>query len=176
MDRFGGRLKEALYWGMAGLKGLGLPADLLAKVPLVGRAAHWPQAPRSQSIPELSRSLRPSVFGLAMFQTLQQSRLSFNSHIDLSPRSASNMRMFEATGVGSCLVTDWKENIHTLFEPDREVVTYRSVDECLEKVRWLLDHPAEREAIAKAGQARTLREHTIPHRARRFDEILRSLL
>lgn len=171
-----GELKRALYMGMQGLERLGLPPEALAKLPVVGGAARWPSLPPKVGIPELKGVLRPSVFGLEMFRTLQRSKLSFNSHIDLSPRSASNMRMFEATGVGSCLVTDWKENIQDLFEPDREVVTYRSADECIEKVQWLLEHPADRQAIAKAGQARTLREHTIPHRAKIFDEILKPLL
>ena len=43
------------------------------------------------------------------------------------------MRLFEATGSGACLVTDWKENLGELFEPDVEVVTYRSVAECVKK-------------------------------------------
>ena len=109
-----------------------------------------------------------------MFQVLRDSRISFNSHIDISPRSASNMRLFEATGVGSCLITDWKENLSDIFEPESEVVTYRSAEECVEKVRWLLDHPKEREQIAAQGQARTLKDHTFARRAELLDELLRT--
>jgi spore maturation protein CgeB len=83
------------------------------------------------------------------------------------------MRLFEATGVGTCLITDWKDNLHDLFEPDREVVTYRSPQECVEKVKWLLEHPQEREAIAQAGQARTLKDHTFDQRAIELDYIIR---
>lgn len=165
-----------LYYGMRGLKAVGLPASGLAKLPAIGRAANWPGPPARVGVPELRRHLRPSVFGLAMFQTLHDSAVTFNSHIDISPRSASNMRLYEATGAGTCLVTDWKENIADLYEPDREVVTYRSAEECLEKVQWLLDHPAEREAIARAGQARTLRDHSYEQRAREFDAIVRDLV
>ena len=108
-----------------------------------------------------------------MFQTLRDSKVTYNNHIDVSPRSASNMRLFEATGIGTCLVTDWKENISELFEPEKEVVTYRSIDECAEKIRWLLENPAERDAIGKAGQARTLKDHTFSSRAALLDDIFK---
>jgi len=86
------------------------------------------------------------------------------------------MRLFEATGVGSCLVTDWRKNIRELFEPDREVVTYRSPEECVEKATWLLDHPRERLEIARAGQARALKDHTFVPRGAQLDAIVRSAL
>jgi spore maturation protein CgeB len=82
---------------------------------------------------------------------------------------ANNLRLYEATGVGTCLVTDWKENLPELFEPGQEVVAYRSIEECIEKVRHLLSHESERARIAAAGQARTLREHTYQ---RRMEELL----
>ncbi|MFM6368666.1 MAG: glycosyltransferase, partial [Dolichospermum sp.] len=70
----------------------------------------------------------------------------------------------------------WKDNLPELFEPEKEVVTYKSVEECIEKVKWLLDHPQEREAIAKAGQVRTLRDHTFDKRAIQLDQIIRQYL
>ena len=53
-----------------------------------------------------------------------------------------------------------------------EVLTYRHPDECVEKVKYILDHESERCAIAAAGQRRTLREHTFTSRAARIDEII----
>jgi hypothetical protein len=116
------------------------------------------------------------VYGISMFQQLVNSKVTFNNHINVSSGSASNMRLFEATGVGTCLLTDWKENLSEVFEVDREVVTYKSVDECIEKVKWLLEHPQEREAIAKAGQARTLKDHTFAQRAVQLDKIISEAL
>ena len=70
------------------------------------------------------------------------------------------MRLYEATGVGSLLVTDAKQNLAELFEPASEVVTYRDADELVERVRHYLANEDERRAVAAAGQARTLRDHT----------------
>jgi spore maturation protein CgeB len=82
------------------------------------------------------------------------------------------MRLFEATGMGSCLVTDWKTNLKNLFQPEIEVVTYKSSEECIEKVHYLLDHDKERRAIATAGQKRTLRDHTILVRVKQIDDLI----
>jgi spore maturation protein CgeB len=116
------------------------------------------------------------VYGLQMYQIVRDAKVTLNIHADSSDRYASNMRLFEVTGVGGCLLTDWKPNLAEMFSLDREVVPYRSADELIEKARWLLEHPAERAAIARAGQARTLRDYTFTRRARRFDDIVRKAL
>jgi spore maturation protein CgeB len=86
------------------------------------------------------------------------------------------MRLFEATGMGACLLTDWKTDLQDIFEPDKEVVAYRSAEECVEKVNYLLHHEKERQAIAAAGQRRTLRDHTFAQRALQLDELITDLL
>jgi spore maturation protein CgeB len=113
----------------------------------------------------LHRCLQGEVWGTEMYQVLRRSRITLNSHIDLAGREAGNMRLFEATGVGTFLLTDFKDNLHTLFEPDREVAVWRSVDECLKAIDRYLGDDDARERIARAGQARTLGQHTYRHRA-----------
>jgi len=123
---------------------------------------------------KLIESSRPPVFGYEMYQLLSKAKICFNIHGEVAEKCAGNIRLFEATGVGSCLVTDWKENINDLFEPDTEIVTYKSVDECIDKVKWLINNPIEREKIAKAGQKRTLKDHTFENRAKVLDEIIKN--
>jgi len=156
----------------------GITSRLLAAAPLVRRAARLHSISRESQVVDshIVRRSSPALFGLEMFQKLKDTRVTLNTHIDISPLSASNMRLFEATGVGSCLITDWKSNLAELFEPDIEVLTYRHPDECVEKVSYILEHEAERCAIAAAGQRRTLREHTFASRAARIDEIIKDHL
>ncbi|MBW4519534.1 MAG: glycosyltransferase [Scytolyngbya sp. HA4215-MV1] len=163
---------RVLYPIVQATKQGGLSAHWFAKFPQLAQLAALPECPPYPVNPRLQTLMRPAVFGLEMFRMLQNSKLTFNRHIDISPRSASNMRLFEATGVGTCLVTDWKENLHTLFEPETEVVTYRSTEECVEKVQWLLAHPEQSRAIAQAGQVRTLKDHTFAHRAIQIDQVI----
>ena len=60
-----------------------------------------------------------------------------------------------------------------MFVPGKEVVAYRTAEECAEHVEYYLRHAAEREAIASAGHVRTLRDHTIHQRMGEFVHIVR---
>jgi spore maturation protein CgeB len=124
----------------------------------------------------IRRSYRGEAWGLDMYRLLADARISLNRHIAEAEGHANNMRLYEATGVGSFLLTDEGSNLAELFEPGREVVTYAGVDDLVEKARHYLAHEDERRTIAAAGQARTLREHTYEHRMQELAEILRSRL
>ena len=115
----------------------------------------------------IRRCYMGQAWGRDMYQILRKSRITLNHHGDIAPY-ANNMRLYEATGIGALLVTDWKENLHEMFEPGKEVVAYRTPEECLDLVKYYLDHDNESEAIAHAGQERTLREHTYYQRMQEF--------
>src|SRR6266850_2404222 len=120
--------------------------------------------------------LHEPVFGLANFRILARSRLTLNNHIDCAEDYAGNSRLYEATGMGACLITDWKRNLSEMFEPDSEVVTYKCAEECSEKINYLLAHESERQAIAQAGQQRTLSCHTFKRRSAQLDELIREAI
>lgn len=124
----------------------------------------------------LRRLHKGYAWALDMYRVLSSAHVALNRHIDVAGRVANNLRLYEATGVGTCLVTDMRDNLGELFDPDREVVTYSSPEECVEKCRYLLEHEAERAAIALAGQNRTLSEHTWAHRMRELEQILQRYL
>lgn len=123
-----------------------------------------PQALPTSSL--LHRCFQGEVWGADMYQVLQRSHITLNSHIDLVGREAGNMRLFEATGVGAFLLTDYKDNLNTLFRPGTEVVAWHSIDDCLKTIDRCIADDAGRAAIARAGQARTLAQHTYHHRVR----------
>ncbi|HKU65871.1 MAG TPA: glycosyltransferase [Rhizomicrobium sp.] len=100
------------------------------------------------------------AWGRDMYQVLRRSRLTLNHHIDLAEDWANNMRLYEATGIGTMLLTDAKRNLGEMFVPGREVAVYSSPDDCVRKILYYLSHDEERAAIAAAGQMRTLHNHT----------------
>jgi spore maturation protein CgeB len=132
------------------------------------------------------RHHRGFAWGVEMYQRLRDSRITLNRHgevvarfgqggvgvIDVAKNAANNVRLFEATGVGTFLLTDRKDNLSDMFEPGKEVAVYASADECVETIRYYLDHESEREAIARAGQERTLRDHNYDVRMQELGEIL----
>jgi len=117
-----------------------------------------------------------NVYGLEMYQVLADSVMTLNSHIDTATMGAGNIRLWEATGVGACLITDWKPNLKDIFIPDEEVVTYASPEECVEKIKYLRSHPEKCKAIAAAGQKRTLTEYSYKKRINDFIPVLEKLL
>lgn len=161
------------YWISQSLKSVGLN-NLALSLPLIKKTARLTEMPRRINfLKEFKQSANPSpLYGIEMFKALSKSKIGFNSHGGVAGDYAANVRLFEVTGVGSCLLTDYKKNINDFFELDKEVVTYKSADECIEKVNWLFSHPNELKQISIAGQKRTLKDHTYERRAEELHEII----
>jgi spore maturation protein CgeB len=103
------------------------------------------------------------VWGLEMYRVMRDSLITLNHHGDV-PDYANNLRLYEATGVGTLLITDLRRNLQELFDCGKEVIAYSSAEECASRIRHFVDHEAECRRIAEAGQARTLGEHTFVDR------------
>jgi hypothetical protein len=87
--------------------------------------------------------------------------------INQSVHDDLNLRCFEAMGQGALLITDRiSHSLEILGVEGREFLAYEAGDEKgLEaKIRWALEHPAESEAMARAGQARIAGGHMLAHR------------
>jgi spore maturation protein CgeB len=167
---------ELAFIGSVGrdhLQRLALLEELSRKVPISFWGAGADSLPPDSP---LRGRVNSPLWGYDMYQQLQRSKIALNIHIDMAEQYAANMRLYEATGVGTMLLTDWKTNLHEMFEIGKEVVAYRSVEECVELVNYYLAHDSEREAIAKAGQQRTLSEHSYYHRMQELTEILNRYL
>jgi hypothetical protein len=145
---------------------------LSEKVPLV----IWGPTPDvGFSESRLANCYRGTAWGIDMYNVLRNSLITLNHHGNVAAY-ANNMRLYEATGTGTLLVTDWKENLHEVFEPGKEVIAYRTPEECAELIQYYLEHDNEREAIARAGQQRTLREHTYHQRMQELLDIVRKYI
>jgi hypothetical protein len=124
----------------------------------------------------LRSAYRGPAWGIDMFRVLQRSRISVNYHIGLAGPHANNMRLYETTGVGTLLLTDDKQDLREVFEPGVEVAVFDTPQTCVERIRYYLDHEHERAAIARAGQERTLREHTYRRRMAQLVELVAPIL
>jgi spore maturation protein CgeB len=129
----------------------------------------WGYAPPFTRIGRIGKLLRGNtlparyqgeVWGIEMYRIIKRSKITFNMHIAEAENLAGNMRMYEATGLGSLLISDFKSNTDEIFIGGREAVYYHSVDEAIEKIRYYLNHEDERMRIAGAGQKRTLNDYS----------------
>jgi spore maturation protein CgeB len=112
-------------------------------------------------------------WGMDMYRALKSGRIALNAEIGLACGEAGNMRMFEAAGVGSLLLTERHNNVRDYFEPGKEIETFANDNELVEKIGYYLDHTDEREAIAKEGQRRCLQDYSMERRAEAFDDLVR---
>jgi hypothetical protein len=69
-------------------------------------------------------------------------------------------RDFEIPMSRGLYLTEHSPEIERVFEIGKEIVTYRTFDELVKKIQYLLDHPDEAEVIRKAGYRRAVSEHT----------------
>lgn len=123
----------------------------------------------------LKKSHQP-VFGIDMYKLFYSSNIVLNIHADVAGNYAGNMRLFEVTGVGSCLLTDNKNNLSDLFEIGKEVVVYNGIEDCIDKAKWLFENNEERKKIAFSGQQKTLKSHKVEDRCRYILKIINAEL
>ena len=159
-----------------------LSADHRARVVLIeALARELPLKVWGSGVDELPRSspiracFQGEAWGRQMYGVLCRSRVTINQHIDLADGYSNNMRLYEATGCGALMIVDRGRNLQSIFEPDKEVITYRSAEECVEAVRHALSAPAAAAEVAAAGQRRTLSEHSYVRRAAELSQILHKL-
>ena len=70
------------------------------------------------------------------------------------------LRDFEAPMSGAFYLLEYVDEIEDFFELGREIVCFSSRRELVEKTRYYLANPDEREAIRTAGHRRALKDHT----------------
>ncbi len=168
--------KQASYIAAKWLDNIGLGKITESSTLIRKGRMHAFMPRRPQLSDQIYKNSKPPVFGLEMFEMLANSEIAFNIHGDCAGDYAANLRLYEITGVGSCLLTDHKSDLKNYFEPDYEVVTYNSVDECIEKVEWLIANPLKRKDIALEGQKRTLKDHNFNSRVELFYKELKKYL
>jgi len=80
------------------------------------------------------------------------------------PWDGLNMRVFEIPGSGGYQLCDARDGLAEMFEPGKEIDTFRDEDEMLALIERALGDPDRRRQIAKAGRRRARAEHTLEHR------------
>ena len=119
-----------------------------------------------------SKNIYSERYGLDYYEVINKTKIVLNRHTDFASMAVGNMKMFEITGMGACLITDNASNLKDLYQAETEVVTYNNYDEAEEKIKFLLDNPKICSEIAKAGQKKTLSKHTSFHRNQQLNDII----
>ena len=75
-------------------------------------------------------------------------------------RDGHVMRTFEVPAVGACMLTEDTADHREIFGEDGESVVYfQTISEMVEKTRWLLAHPEERQRLSIAAHKKIVQGH-----------------
>lgn len=127
-------------------------------------------------VEKIEDTMRPPVFGIDYYECLASHCVGVNTHSPIIESGAGNMRMFEVTGVGTCLITDKREENSLLFEEGKEIVVYDGVEDLISKINWLIDNPREIERIAVEGQKRTINDYNYKNKMLIINDYIQKIL
>jgi spore maturation protein CgeB len=104
----------------------------------------WPNGPISaEDIPKIYRN----------------SRISLNFS-DSTGDNQIKARIFEVTGAGGFLLTQRASSLDKLFVIDKEIAVFDTAAQCADSIRQYLADPAGRDALALAGNAKSLKHYS----------------
>jgi spore maturation protein CgeB len=107
------------------------------------------------------------VHGRRLAEVIRGAAISLGANAyaeqDQARASASN-RMWKVFGCGGFYLGPWVADVDAFAADGRECAWYRSPAEAVERVRFYLSRPEEREKIAAAGRAHALAHHTYAQR------------
>lgn len=81
-------------------------------------------------------------------------------------------RVFDVMSVGGFVLSNWQEEIPELFEEDKEIVTFKTPEELIEKADYYLKHDSERIRIGINGYKRVKENYTYEHQVGKIISIL----
>ncbi len=101
----------------------------------------------------------------------QRTKIGINVH-NRGDYTVGGYRMFELPANGVMQICDGGPFLEAFYDVGREVAAYTGADDLIDKVRHYLAHPAERDAIARAGFRRVMRDHRMGPRLRKAGDII----
>jgi spore maturation protein CgeB len=142
-----------------------------ADMPIKIWGTEWPSCkPFTDLVQEQGRRLSPEEY----IKIFNATDININLHSstergDVDPSGDFvNPRTFELASCGAFQLVDERSLLAEVFEPGKEVATFRTSKELKEKIAYYLDKPEERRVIAEAGRARVLRDHTYQMRLKQM--------
>ena len=127
----------------------------------------WPNGPVATA--DVIRIIRESVISL----NFGDSGIVLDGFIPRRSRQIK-ARIFEVPGAGGFLLTERADYLDRYYSPGKDISVFEGIDELVDKIRYFLANPRERDDIARTGHVRTLQEHTYASRFQLlFKEIAR---
>lgn len=106
-------------------------------------------------------------FPAIMVEESQKVFYSSKINLNITLRSIASgvpLRIFDVMSVGGFMLSNWQEEIPELFVEDREIVTFKTPEELVDKADYYLKHENERVRIGVNGYLKIKEQHTFEQR------------
>ena len=113
------------------------------------------------------RAFRPAIKNEAMGRIYAKYQASLNIHAKVV-RAGTNMRTFECAAYGIAQVIEYRGGIENLFEPDHEILIFRDIEECKDRITRLLADRNLAATLSERARKRALAEHDYQHRLKKI--------
>ena len=128
-------------------------------------------------LPESSR-LRGNYLGEAwgkdLYSIFAKYLITIHLNIGIAGTSFSAKRLFEAGGMGSCVITEHPDVEQNIFEIGNEIITFKDFDDCVNKIKYFLETPKEAIRIGLNAQKRVIKDHNYHIRAGQIINLMRN--
>ena len=146
------------------------------------RLCRLAESPLGQFLP-LARHRRPAairaianepIFGRDYYEVLSTAKIVLNGAIDMAGGDRGNMRCFEALGSESLLLSD-EGNYPDGMLDGQTIATYGSPEQAASRIRTLLEDPATRLGIARAGHEMVSKRYSKEAQWKCFEALVASI-
>ena len=127
----------------------------------------------TEKVPEGVKSFPEVDAGVEALKVFRSSRINLNITLR-SILSGIPARVFDVMSVGGFMLSNRQEEIPELFEEGKEIVTYRTPEELIDKADYYLKHEDERARIALNGYQKVKRCYTYEHQLKKILDTVRS--
>jgi spore maturation protein CgeB len=103
------------------------------------------------------------------YYSISNINLNFSAYNSIN---GPNIRTFEITGSKGFIITDYVSDLEKLFDIDKEIICYSSIEELRDKIKFYLKNENLRNKISLAGYTRSINNHTYIHRVKELFNIL----
>lgn len=104
------------------------------------------------------------ILGARRAEVIYGAKIALNT-LHFAEVESVNARFFQINCSGGFQLCDYRPILKELLPVDPELVSYRNTDECIEKIKYYLEHPQERYEIAEKIYDYSIKHFTFEHLA-----------
>jgi hypothetical protein len=116
------------------------------------------------------------VWGRDMYSAISDGYVGINAETDFAAGSPGNMRIFDITGMGGVLLTEYQNGIEEFFKVGVEIDTFTNAEELVDKALYYKNNKEAQTRMANAGMKACHNRHSHRIVTEKLDKLIKSML